>query len=206
MQTTPSKRFSVSRDVSLKTYLTPYVKPYIQLSAMICIGLLCLSTAKAAPSNVTSNEVVVSAETSDHPGKRHDRHHRSGGRGDTMMWSGMSLKGLDLTDSQRTEIRKLMASIKPKEDDKAAMLAQKKAIDDLLAQPQFDATAARQLLEQQQQQRLELQLKALQVQHQIRALLTDEQRAKLAERQEKRRQKWAEQQAEKRAAKPSDNI
>lgn len=182
MQTTLSKRFPKSHGVSLK------------LSAMLCIGLLCFGTAKAAQSSVTANEVVVSADPSDHQDKRH---HRSGGRGDMVIWSGMSLKGLDLTDSQRSQIRDLMASIKPKDDDKAAMLAQKKAIDDLLAQPQFDATAARQLLEQQQQQRLELQLKALQVQHQIRALLTDEQRAKLAERQEKRRQKWADKRAEK---------
>ncbi len=108
------------------------------------------------------------------------------------------LKGLDLTDSQREQIRSLMKEAHTDKPDPASRSAAHQAMQALVKAEQFDEVAARQLLEKQQPQMLEQQLKRLKLQHQIRTVLTDEQKAKLDERAAKMQQRMAER-AEKNA-------
>ncbi len=102
------------------------------------------------------------------------------------------LKGLDLTDAQREQIRTLVAASKAEKPDMAAMKQQHEAVQALVKADQFDEAAARILLEKQQASMLEHQLERLKLQHQIRALLTDEQKTKLDERMAKMRDRMAE--------------
>lgn len=102
------------------------------------------------------------------------------------------LKGLDLTDTQREQIRALMAASKAEKPDLAAMQQHHDAMQALVKADQFDEAAARLLLEKQQNKMLEQQLERLKLQHQIRALLTDEQKTKLDERMAKMRERMAE--------------
>lgn len=102
------------------------------------------------------------------------------------------LKGLDLTDTQREQIRTLVAASKAEKPDLAAMQQHHDAMQALVKADQFDAAAARLLLEKQQNTMLEQQLERLKLQHQIRALLTDEQKTKLDERMAKMRERMAE--------------
>ena len=102
------------------------------------------------------------------------------------------LKGLDLTDAQRQQIRTLAAASKADKADLAARQQQHDALQALIKAPQFDEAAARLLLEKQQASMLEHQLKRLKLQHQIRAVLTDEQKTKLDERMAKMRERMAE--------------
>ncbi len=114
-------------------------------------------------------------------------HGPQGGDGATRM-----LKGLDLTDAQREQIRALVAASKAEKPDLAAMQQHHDALQALVKADQFDAAAARLLLEKQQNTMLEQQLERLKLQHEIRALLTDEQKAKLDERMAKMRARMAE--------------
>ena len=102
------------------------------------------------------------------------------------------LKGLDLTDAQREQIRTLTAASKADKADLAARQQQHDALQALIKAPQFDEAAARLLLEKQQANMLEHQLERLKLQHQIRAVLTDEQKTKLDERKVKMRERMAE--------------
>lgn len=102
------------------------------------------------------------------------------------------LKGLDLTDTQREQIRALAAASKAEKPDLSAMQQQHEAMQALVKADQFDEAAARILLEKQQNRMLEQQLERLKLQHQIRALLTDEQKTKLDERMAKMRERMAE--------------
>lgn len=114
-------------------------------------------------------------------------HGPHGGDGATRM-----LKGLDLTDTQREQIRALVAASKAEKPDLAAMQQHHDAMQALVKADQFDAAAARLLLEKQQNTMLEQQLERLKLQHQIRALLTDEQKTKLDERMAKMWERMAE--------------
>lgn len=114
-------------------------------------------------------------------------HGPQGGDGATRM-----LKGLDLTDAQREQIRALVAASKAEKPDLAAMQQHHDALQALVKADQFDAAAARLLLEKQQNTMLKQQLERLKLQHEIRALLTDEQKAKLDERMAKMRARMAE--------------
>ena len=96
------------------------------------------------------------------------------------------LAGLDLTDSQQQQIRQLLQQHRTEQQATQADKAARQQLHALLEAEYFDEATARQLLQQQQQQHLERHLSALKLQHQIRQILTAEQRAKLAEK----RQKW----------------
>ena len=96
------------------------------------------------------------------------------------------LKGLDLTDAQREQIRALVAASKAGKPDSTELQQQREALQALVKADQFDAAAARILLEKQQASMLEHQLERLKLQHQIRAVLSDEQKAKLDERMAKK--------------------
>ncbi|OZB41901.1 MAG: hypothetical protein B7X50_06035 [Alishewanella sp. 34-51-39] len=97
---------------------------------------------------------------------------------------GQLWQQLDLTDQQRQQIRELMQAhraAKPK--------AQHEAMQALLDAPQFDEQAARDLLAQRAAQREQRQLAGLKLQHEIRQLLTSEQREQLQQLQQQRHSK-----------------
>lgn len=102
------------------------------------------------------------------------------------------LKGLDLTDAQREQIRTYIDASKAGKPDPAAMQQQHEALQALVKVEQFDEAAARILLEKQQASMLENHLARLKLQHQIRSVLTDAQKTKLDERMAKMRDRMAE--------------
>lgn len=79
---------------------------------------------------------------------------------------------LDLSAEQRAAIKALMATHR---QERPAEPLDRQAWQALMDAPQFDATSARDLLEKKQAR----QLQAMQLQHQIRQILTDEQRQQL---------------------------
>lgn len=96
------------------------------------------------------------------------------------------LAGLDLTDSQREQIKQLMQQHRSEQKTARPDKAERKQMRDLLAADTFDETAARLLLEKQQQQAVNKRLAAMKLQHQVLQVLTDEQRQQLNEK----RQQW----------------
>lgn len=99
------------------------------------------------------------------------------------------LKGLELSDSQQQQIQTLVQqqrdNTKPRKERKAEMAK----MQALVQAEQFDEAAVRALLQQIQQQRLENKLAMLKLQHDIRQLLTAEQREELDKQRERRREK-----------------
>ncbi|MGP9800167.1 Spy/CpxP family protein refolding chaperone [Rheinheimera sp. NSM] len=96
------------------------------------------------------------------------------------------LAGLELTDSQREQLKQLMQQHRSGQKASRPDKAERRQMRDLLAADTFDEVAARQLLEKQQQQAIDKRLAAMKLQHQVLQLLTDEQRQQLNEK----RQKW----------------
>ncbi|OYW96782.1 MAG: hypothetical protein B7Z18_00685 [Alishewanella sp. 32-51-5] len=97
---------------------------------------------------------------------------------------GQLWQQLDLTDQQRQQIRELMQAHRA-----AKPTAQHEAMQALLDAPQFDEQAARDLLAQRAAQREQRQLAGLKLQHEIRQLLTSEQREQLQQLQQQRHSK-----------------
>lgn len=95
------------------------------------------------------------------------------------------LAGLELTDSQREQIKQLMQQHRSEQKTARPDKAERQQMRDLLAADTFDETAARLLLEK-QQQAVDRRLAAMKLQHQVLQVLTDEQRQQLNEK----RQKW----------------
>lgn len=99
-----------------------------------------------------------------------------------------SLKQLALTPEQQVAIQALVAEHRQNRELRSAAPFDPAAWRTLMDAPQFDPTSARELLEKRQGRQLEQQLHAMQLQHQIRQLLTDEQR-----------QQWDSQRAKQRS-------
>ncbi|WP_057788340.1 Spy/CpxP family protein refolding chaperone [Alishewanella sp. WH16-1] len=97
---------------------------------------------------------------------------------------GQLWQQLDLTDQQRQQIRELMQAHRA-----AKPTAQREAMQALLDAPQFDEQAARDILAQRAAQREQRQLAGLKLQHEIRQLLTSEQREQLQQLQQQRHSK-----------------
>lgn len=97
---------------------------------------------------------------------------------------GQLWQQLDLTDQQRQQIRELMQAHRA-----AKPTAQGEAMQALLDAPQFDEQAARDILAQRAAQREQRQLAGLKLQHEIRQLLTSEQREQLQQLQQQRHSK-----------------
>lgn len=99
-----------------------------------------------------------------------------------------ALKGLDLTDAQKDQIKTLMEQHRatmPKRDELKSEMDQLKA---LVQDDTFDEAAVRALLEAKQKDKLDHEVARAKLQFEINKVLTVEQKAKLAERQ----QKWHE--------------
>lgn len=86
------------------------------------------------------------------------------------------LKQLALTPEQQAAIQALVAEHRQNRTLRAKVPFDRQAWQTLMDAPQFDKTTARELLEKRQQRQLEQQLNAMYLQHQIRQILTDEQR------------------------------
>jgi len=140
---------------------------------------------------ILSSMLVVSAAMPAFAGERagegevhkHGMHHMLGMK---------MFKGLDLTDAQKAQIEQLTAAHRATMPDKAALAANREELKALLATPTFDETGVRVLLEKQQTKRLEMEVAQLKFHHQLRAVLTPEQQAKLDERKAKMRHKMRE--------------
>jgi len=108
-----------------------------------------------------------------------------------------ALKGLDLTDAQKEQIKTLMEQHRanmPKPEEVGTEMDQLKT---LIQAETFDEAAVRTLLESKQKVRLEHEVARAKLQSDIYKVLTTEQKAKLAERQ----QKWQEKAKERAEAK-----
>ena len=127
----------------------------------------------------STTSVVVMAHESD--AERHQ-----GKPGSSVMHM---LRGLELSDSQQQQIQTLVqqrrGDMAPRKEHKPEM-AEMQA---LMQAEQFDEAAVRALLQQHQQQRLESKLAMLKLQHDIRQLLTTEQREELDKKRQRRREK-----------------
>jgi protein CpxP len=102
------------------------------------------------------------------------------------------LKGLDLTDSQRQQIDQFVTAFKAKKPDPAVRKTVAEKVKALVQADAFDEVAARQLLEQQQAQMLEHGVARLKLQHDIRSVLTAEQKEKLDARMARMRDKMGD--------------
>lgn len=115
-----------------------------------------------------------------------DRGHE--GHGPAAGFHMKAFKGLDLTDAQKEQIKTLMQQHRasmPKRDELKPDMEQLQA---LIQADSFDEAAVRSLLQAQQKDKLEHEVARAKLQFDINKVLTVEQKAKLAERQ----QKWQE--------------
>jgi protein CpxP len=126
-----------------------------------------------------------------------DRH--QGHSGHAMVDSRM-FKGLDLTDAQKAQVDALLKEHRATAFNKAERFAMHEELQTVLQSDNFDEAGVRVVLEKQQAKKLEQEVAALKLQHQIRAVLTPEQKAKLDERKAKMRQRMQEKMAEKHSA------
>ncbi|MCA1930244.1 Spy/CpxP family protein refolding chaperone [Rheinheimera sp.] len=110
------------------------------------------------------------------------------GHGPAMGFHLKALKGLDLSEAQKEQIKALMEQHRatmPKPDQVKPEMEQLKA---LVQAESFDEAAVRALLESKQKDKLDQDVARAKLQFEINKVLTTEQKAKLAERQ----QKWQE--------------
>lgn len=119
------------------------------------------------------------------PERGHEAHD---GHGAKHGWHLRALKGLDLTDAQKEQIKTLTEQHRasmPKHDEMKSDMTELKA---LVQAESFDEAAVRALFESKQKDRLDHEVARAKLQFEINKVLTVEQKAKLAERQ----QKWHE--------------
>jgi periplasmic protein CpxP/Spy len=95
------------------------------------------------------------------------------------------LAGLELTVSQREDIKQLVQQHRAEHPQQRMDKASRAQMHALLTAEQFDELAVRQLLQQQQQQRIDQRFLALKLQHQVLQVLTPEQRDQLKDKHEK---------------------
>ena len=95
------------------------------------------------------------------------------------------LASLDLTDSQKAQIKALVEQQREKHQASKPKAGMQQKFQQLVSADSFDEVAARSLLEQQQQKDIERRLERLKLQHEIRQLLTPEQRQQLSQKQQK---------------------
>lgn len=100
------------------------------------------------------------------------------------------LAGLELTASQQQQLQLLMKEHKASKPERAGSAEIRIALRQLVRADYFDETAATELLQQQQQQRLQQRLAQLQLRHQVYQLLTPEQRQQLVSEQQQRKLNW----------------
>lgn len=123
-------------------------------------------------------------------------HHADAGPQPGMMMHRM-LKGLDLTESQQKQIKALTDTFRANQPERADMQAQREKLQAFVKADHFDSNAVRALLEQQQTIRLDREVAVLQYMHDVRAVLTAEQKAKLDAKVDAMKQRAKERMAER---------
>lgn len=123
--------------------------------------------------------VFVSAQKADGEGHgkrgfgKRGGHHRGGGR---------MLRGLDLTDAQKAQVKQIMDASRTKTQSlREAMKANRKAMHDLTANGQFDEARVQAAANEQAAISAQLTVERARVKAQIHQILTPEQHAKAAE-------------------------
>jgi protein CpxP len=106
------------------------------------------------------------------------------------------LKGLDLTDAQQQQIRDLTDKFRANQPEREQMQAQQEQLQALVKADTFDTNAVRALLEKQQTQQLDRKIAGLQLMHDIRAVLTSEQKAALDAKMAKMKERAKDRQAD----------
>ncbi|MFB2640053.1 MULTISPECIES: Spy/CpxP family protein refolding chaperone [Shewanella] len=148
-----------------------------------------LSPLKAGLFAILASSAVfattVSAEPSqgcDHPRSEFHKH------GDRMGHDGMHrmFEGLDLTDAQKADIKKLFAEQRAARSDdrptKEERLAHRAEMHALITAANFDEAQAKALMSAQQEKRQTQAIERMKMQNQIYNLLTPEQQAKFKAR------------------------
>lgn len=131
--------------------------------------------------------LVAATSMSGFAGSDHG-HEARGGHVVKHGWHMKALKGLDLTDAQKEQIKALTEQHRASMPKPTELKAEMTELQTLVQADNFDDAAVRALLESKQKDRLEHEVARARLQHDIHKILTVEQRAKLAERQ----QKWQE--------------
>lgn len=127
-------------------------------------------------------------------------HHRGG--------HGMMLRGLDLTDEQKAQVKTIMQSSRESSKPlREQMKANRQKLQTLSDSGNFDQAQVQALADEQGKLTAQMIVEKEKVKSQISAILTPEQKAKAAEmkaqfkqKREERKQKWAEKRAAKKAA------
>lgn len=131
-------------------------------------------------------------------GKHHDGEGMHGGKG---MMGKHLLRGVDLTDEQKAELKTLREQ--KREDMKAnkgefrtQMMAERQQMQQLMLADNFDEAAVRALAEKMVDQQVERRVAMMKGQHEMMSILTPEQKVqvkenmdKMAERMQKRMEK-----------------
>ena len=142
--------------------------------------LMCVLSLIAA---ATLSGAVIAKQTDSDTHRQqmqHDRQHQV---------MHKMLASLDLTQSQKAQIKALVEQHREKHQASKPKAGMRQQVQQLVSADSFDEVAARSLLEQQQQKDIERRLEGLKLQHEIRQLLTPDQRQQLAEKQQKLHQK-----------------
>ena len=134
-------------------------------------------------------------------------HHRGGGG------HGMMLRGLDLTDEQKAQIKTIMqASKETSKPIREQMKSNRQKLQQLSDSGNFDQAQVQATAAQQGTLTAQMIVEKEKVKSQISAILTTEQKAKAADikaqlkqKREERKQKWAEKRAAKMQEKDSTN-
>lgn len=132
-------------------------------------------------------------------------HHRGG--------HGMMLRGLDLTDEQKTQVKTIMQSSRESSKSlREQMKANRQKLQTLSDSGNFDQAQVQALADEQGKLTAQMIVEKEKVKSQISAILTPEQKAKAAEmkaqfkqKREERKQKRAEKRAAKAATTDSAN-
>jgi protein CpxP len=132
-------------------------------------------------------------------------HHRGG--------HGMMLRGLDLTDEQKAQVKTIMQSSKEASKPlREQMKANRQKLQTLSDSGNFDQAQVQALADEQGKLTAQMIVEKEKVKSQISAILTTEQKAKAAEmkaqfkqKRAERKQKWAEKRAAKTATTDSTN-
>lgn len=132
----------------------------------------------ASTAVLTTNVYAEPAHGADH---RHGEYHK----GEHGNMHGM-FKGLDLTDAQKADIKKLFAEQKAARSDerpsKEDRQAKRQAMQDIITAANFDEASAKVMIAEQQAQREARALAHMKMQNQIYNLLTPQQQAKFKAR------------------------
>lgn len=149
-----------------------------------------LSPLKASLLAILASSTVLAATVNAEPGSCCGEHPRGefSPKGDRMAHDGMHrmFEGLELTDAQKAEIKKLFAEQRAASRDerpsKEERQARRTELQALITAANFDEAQAKAFLNSQEERRQAMMIDRLKMQNQIYNLLTAEQQAKFKAR------------------------